>query len=221
MINVDNEYIMLGLAFIGGEAPEPDLCQLLARRADLIVAADSGLQTAENAGLRPDWVIGDMDSLDDLGRLEKYPADKVLRFRQDKDHTDTELALDLLREQGCEKICIIGGGGGRLDHILALRSLFERKKYPERWVTKNEDIYCLDVLNTSGGVLNIKVPLSSLVSVFPLGSGPWDIESNGLKWPLNGLSWEMGSIGISNTTVEDQFGIRVNKGRFLLIVPLI
>jgi len=210
---------MLGLTFIGGEGPGPDFCQLLARGASLIVAADSGLQAAENAGLRPDWIIGDMDSLDDLGRLGKYPADKVLCFQPDKDHTDTELALDLLWKQGCEKICILGGGGGRLDHILALRSLFERKKYPERWVTKNEDIYCLDALNESGGVLNIKVPKDSLVSVFPLCSSPWDIESYGLKWPLNGLSWEMGSIGISNRTVEEQFNIRVTKGRFLLIVP--
>ena len=182
---------MLGLAFIGGEGPEPDFCRLLARGASLIVAADSGLQTAENAGLRPDWIIGDMDSIDDLGRLEKYPADKIRRFQPDKDQTDTELALDLLWEQGCDKTCILGGGGGRLDHIFALRSLFEREKYPKRWITKNEDIYCLDALNTSGGALNIKVPLNSLVSVFPLGRSPWEIESHGLKWPLNGLNWEM------------------------------
>jgi len=212
---------MLGLAFIGGDGPRPDFCRHLAGSASLIVAADSGLQTAENAGLRADWIVGDMDSIDDPGRLEKYPADKVRRFPPDKDLTDTELALDLLWEKGCKSICIIGGGGGRLDHILALRSLFERKKYPQRWVTKNEDIYCLDALDTSGGALNIKVPGDSLVSVFPLGSGPWDIESNGLKWPLGGLSWETGSIGISNRTVEDQFRIKVTKGRFLLIVPLV
>ena len=212
---------MLGLAFIGGEGPGPDFCQFLARGASLIVAADSGLQIAENAGLRPDWIIGDMDSVDDLKRLEKYPADKVRRFPPDKDLTDTELALNLLWEQGCEKIYIIGGGGGRLDHILALYSLFAREKYPERWITKNEDIYCLDALDKFGGELNMNVPKDSLVSVFPLGSSPWNIESFCLKWPLNGLDWNIGSIGISNRTAEDQFKIKVTRGRFMLIIPLI
>ena len=212
---------MLGFAFIGGEGPGPDFCRLLAGGAGLIVAADSGLQIAENAGIRPDWIIGDMDSLDDPRRLEKYPANKIRRFPPEKDLTDTELALDLLWEQGCKKIWIAGGGGGRLDHILAIRSLFERKKYPERWITNNEDIYCLDALDTSGGELNMKIPMDSLVSVFPLGGSPWDIESFCLKWPLNGLDWHMGSIGISNRTDGDQFRVRVIKGRFMLIAPLI
>ena len=48
---------MLGLAFIGGEGPEPAVCRLLAENAGLIAAADSGLEAAENAGLRPDWII--------------------------------------------------------------------------------------------------------------------------------------------------------------------
>ena len=211
---------MRGLVFIGGEGPSPAFGRLLAQNADIIVAADSGLISAENAGLEPDWVIGDMDSLDDPGRLEKYPVEKINRFPQDKDYTDTELALELLWEKGCDEICIAGGGGGRLDHLLAIRSLFEREKYPQRWVTSAEDIRCLDVLDRSGGKLSLGLSEGSLVSVFPLGIGPWAAESQGLKWHLDGLSWERGSFGISNRTVEERFAIRVIQGRFMIIVPL-
>ena len=217
---------MRGLAFIGGEGPEPAFCRFLAQDAHLIAAADSGLQAAERAGLKPDWIVGDMDSLDDLGRLEKYPAERVRRFPRDKDFTDTELVLELLWEQGCGQICIAGGGGGRLDHLLAIRSLFERDKRPQRWVTAKEDVYCLDAWastdsSVSGGEFEFKLPVASLVSIFPLGPGPWHIESLGLKWPLKGLSWTQGSFGLSNENIEEQFRVKPTQGRFMLIVPLL
>jgi thiamine pyrophosphokinase len=217
---------LLGLAFIGGEGPESGYCRVLSQDADIIVAADSGLQIAENAGLRPDWIVGDMDSLDSLKRLEKYPAERVLRFPKDKDYTDTEHALNLLWEKGCDRVVLAGGGGGRLDHLLAIRSLFEREKYPDRWVTRAEDVHCLDSSpklqdsNISGDVLNLDLPAGSMVSVFPLGEGYWEAESSGLKWPLNSLNWNRGSHGISNRTVKETFSIRVIRGRFLVIVPL-
>ena len=208
---------MLGLAITGGEGPVPDVCRLLAQNADLVIVADSGLEAAEKAGIRPDWIIGDMDSLDDPGRLEKYPVERVIRFPADKDFTDTELALELLWEKGCDEVCIAGGGGGRLDHLLAIRSLFERQKFPARWVTAFEDARCLD----AGQELKLQRPVDTLVSVFPLGSGNVQAESTGLKWPLDGLSWDKGSFGISNRTVEESFTVRVTNGRFLLVVPLL
>ena len=221
---------MLGLACIGGEGPEPDFCRFLARGADIIAAADSGLILAENAGLIPDWIIGDMDSLgidaseadasgSDQGRLEKYPSEKIRRFPHDKDFTDTELALELLWEKGCSEIWILGGGGGRTDHLLAIRSLFEREKTPSRWITAAEDIRCLD--GSGDRELNLSLPASTLVSVLPLGIGPWEAESFGLKWPLKGLNWSRGFIAISNRTVEEQFTIRVIQGRLMIIVPII
>ena len=215
---------MIGLAFIGGEGPSPGFSRLLAQDASLIVAADSGLIAVENAGLEPDWVIGDMDSLDNIQRLEKYPADRIRCFPQDKDYTDTELALDLLWDKGCDEIYIAGGGGGRLDHLLAIRSLFEREKYPQRWVTSAEDIYCLDaqdIIGKPGGKLDLKLSEGTLVSVFPLSKGPWTAESQGLKWPLDGLNWDRGSFGISNRTTKERFTVRVFSGRFMLIVPLL
>ncbi|MDR0312539.1 MAG: thiamine diphosphokinase [Treponema sp.] len=217
---------MQGLAFIGGEGPEPGYCHFLAQEADIIVAADSGLKVAENAGVKPDWIVGDMDSLDSLKRLEKYPAERVRRFPKDKDNTDTELALDLLWEMGCTRVVIAGGGGGRLDHLLALRSLFEREKFPDRWVTDMEDVRCLDSSlihqesSISDDELNLDMPAGTQVSIFPLGEGYWEAESSGLRWPLNSLNWNRGSFGISNRTVKENFSIRVIRGRFMIIVPL-
>jgi thiamine pyrophosphokinase len=188
----------------------------LAEEADLVLAADSGLTAAENAGVRPDWIVGDMDSLDDPGRLKKYPSRRVRLFRPDKDYTDTELALNCLWEQGCREIWILGGGGGRIDHLFAIRALFERNRPPNRWVTGAEDIRCLE----PGESLSLKLVSGSIVSLFPLAAGPWEAESSGLKWPLKGLAWDRGSFGVSNTAPEGDFSVLVVQGRFMVIAPL-
>jgi thiamine pyrophosphokinase len=182
----------------------------------LVAAADSGLEAAEAAGLRPDWVLGDMDSLGDLSRLDAYPRERVLRYPAEKDYTDTELALRLLREKGCGEIWLIGGGGGRLDHLLAVRSLFERDLRPSRWITGAEDVRCVD----SPAEFWWDGFPGAPVSVFPLGAGPWKAESAGLKWPLAGLPWDRGFFGLSNAAENGSFRLKAERGRFLVILPL-
>ena len=204
---------MRGIAFLGGEGPGPEALKIITSGADLLAAADSGLAAAEEAGLMPDWIVGDMDSLDKPARLEKYPPQRVIRYPHDKDFTDTELALSLLREKGCDEIWLSGGGGGRTDHLFAIRSLFERDVPPDRWFTANEEIRCL----IEGRVLSAALPLKSRVSVFPLGAGPWAAESSGLKWPLKGLVWDRGSFGLSNVAEEGTLEIRSIRGRFMVM----
>jgi thiamine pyrophosphokinase len=223
---------ILGLAFTGAEGPEGETVQKLLEEAErrserlIIAAADSGLEAAERAGVRPGWIVGDMDSLSDPGRLDMYPQDRVLRYGEDKDYTDTELAFSLLLERGAEEIWLAGGGGGRADHLFAIRALFERECCPSRWITAGEDMFCLD----EGQCLSRSLPPGSLVSVFPLGEGPWRALSRNLKWPLDNLSWNRGFFGVSNRAealpAEDgaahtvRIGIHAEQGRFLAILPL-
>ena len=204
------------MIFIGGESPGPEALGKIAREADILVAADSGLMACEGAGLRADWVIGDMDSLDDSGRLEKYPPERIRSYSPDKDHTDTELALAFLRKKSCDEIWIAGGGGGRVDHLFALFSLFEKKLPPDRWFPGFIEIRCLG----EGKFLRATVPPGSTVSVFPLVAGPWAADSSGLKWPLNDLAWEKGGLGLSNTVLDGSFKIHTVRGRFLVTMPL-
>jgi thiamine pyrophosphokinase len=190
----------------------------------VVAAADSGLIAAEAAGLRPAWVLGDMDSLgaDGLARLDAYPPERVLRYEAAKDLTDTELALQLLYDKGCDETWLVGGGGGRLDHLLAIRSLFERRRCPSRWLTAAEDVRFLEApgeLRLTASDCPTGAALDPLVSVFPLGQEPWDAESEGLRWPLAGLPWDRGFFGISNTA-ERSLMVRAKKGRFLVILPL-
>ena len=220
----------LGIIFTGGEGPPSPQILAIVKAANedaqaepgnkpLLAAADSGLLLTERTGLQPDWIVGDMDSLEPE-HLAGFPPEKVLKFPHEKDQTDTELAFSLLKDNGCDKIWIIGGGGGRIDQLFGIRALFERKSPPLRWITAGEDIYCLE-----GGSSAIPAELAAqtggIISVFPLGGGPWEAESSGLKWPLAGLPWNRGFFGISNAAPEDSFTIRAKKGRFMIILPLL
>jgi len=210
---------MTAAVFIGGDGP-PAIRGLPALgTVDLIVAADSGLDSAESWGLVPDWIVGDMDSIKDESRLKAYPSGRIRRFPRDKDFTDTELALLLLTELNCDDAFLVGGGGGRLDHILALVALFERTIPPKRWLTASEDIRMVDAESGSGH-LTLDINPATLVSLFPIGIGPWKVSSSGLKWPLQDAQWERGLFGISNTAETDVIRITALKGRFLVILPL-
>jgi thiamine pyrophosphokinase len=211
---------LLGIIFTGGESPPPLVIRDLLKGKDaFIVAADSGLIAAEKAGIKPDYIVGDMDSLS-VEKLCAYPDECVIRYAIEKDFTDTELAFSLLLEKGCDCIWIMGGGGGRIDHLLAIHCFFEREIFPYRWLTEAADIHCIDA-KTDTKTLSVKLEKNASVSVFPVGKGPWEAKSEGLKWPLEGLSWDRGSsFGISNSALDGDFYITAGKGRYIIILPL-
>ena len=221
---------MLGIIFTGGEGPPPEVVRRLVdegAKGALVVAADSGLMAVERAGVKADLIVGDMDSLDDQGRLASYPPECVMRHGKDKDYTDTELAFSLAVEKKCDTVWIIGGGGGRIDHLFAIRSLFEREIFPNRWITETADIRCVNAggaentPSTGCDTLRVCLEKGTQVSVFPLGGGPWEAKSGGLKWPLAGLRWDRGFFGLSNVAVDGEFSISAQEGRFMVILPLI
>jgi len=231
---------LLGVIFTGGEGPAPRIIRRVietdaadSQKRVLIIAADSGLTAAEDAGFKPDWIIGDMDSLKDGGRLASYPPGRVIRHERDKDFTDTELAFSLAADQGCGEIWIIGGGGGRIDHLFGIRSMFERAVFPKRWITSVDDIYCIEADNAPLNAEKVEqgtkksecdlrrcLETGANVSVFPLGEGAWEARSTGLKWPLDNVKWNRGFFGLSNIASRGVFSVKAVKGRFMIILPL-
>jgi thiamine pyrophosphokinase len=178
---------------------------------DLVVAADAGLERAIAAGLSPDLVVGDMDSLSDRSLLLRFPRERVMEYPAEKDETDTEIGLRLMRERGCTEVTIAGGGGGRIDHLLGIAALFERVWSPLRWLTDCEDIRLV------AGKAELAVRVGSLLSVFPLGDGAAAIHSEGLRWPLDGLEFRRGYGGISNRATAARVLIEVGVGKLLVI----
>jgi thiamine pyrophosphokinase len=209
---------MEALLVTGGKAPLR--ARLAARFGDfgIVCAADSGLDTLVAWGLEPGLIVGDMDSVSSPGLVERFPGAEVLLAPRDKDETDTELGLRALAERGANRIVLAGGGEGRLDHLLAIRSLFERPGAirPSEWHTAGEAVF----LAEENRRLELEAAAGSIVSVFPLAGGAEGMASEGLKWPLAGLRWSGGDCGVSNVAVDGRFSVRAGRGELLVVVLL-
>ena len=82
---------------------------------DFIVCADSGYSFAKKAGLTPNLIIGDFDSL-----KEELPQNtEVVKLNTHKDDTDTEHCVMECIRRGYKDFLLLGSIGGRTDHTFA------------------------------------------------------------------------------------------------------
>ena len=176
-----------------------------------VLAADGGVNAAINAGLLPQMVIGDMDSVTDLDQL---PV-SVRQIRlSGQDDTDFEKCLRLINAP-----LIVGFGflDGRLDHSLAGLDAMARLEHDRPVLLAGSN----DVVLRLRGTIKLSLDLGSRVSIWPLGCQHF-IRSEGLYWPLDDLTMQMGHrTGTSNYTNAKTISITAGKGDgYLVIVPL-
>lgn len=81
---------------------------------DYVIAADGGYDRLLRAGIVPQLVIGDFDS---LGRIPQ--AEHVLTLPREKDVTDTWAAIEQGKARGYRTFWLYGCTGGRIEHTLA------------------------------------------------------------------------------------------------------
>ena len=85
-----------------------------------VCCADGGYAWARAAGIMPDAVVGDMDSLaPELLRELEDTGIATERHPREKDDTDTLLCVKYGLARGFSKFTILGGVGGEFAHTLA------------------------------------------------------------------------------------------------------
>lgn len=184
----------------------------------IVVAADGGWSLAAALGLDVDVVIGDMDSIEaaDLDQARLSGA-RVERHSPDKNLTDLALALDTAIESGAEEITVVGGSGGRLDHLLANALLLGAGRYDGvalRWLTGTEAV----VPCTAARPVRIQGEPGDLVSLIPVGGIAQGVTTSGLRWALNGGGLAAGSTkGISNEMTAAEATVAIDDGTLLVV----
>jgi len=201
-----------GILFIGGAGPSSARIGSIIKPNDLVCAADSGLDMALPAGIEPQGVVGDMDSISDLRLLDNCSVVEIAE--RDKDKCDTELGISWLTGRGCDSIVLIGGGEGRLDHTLALMKLFSRENRLSVWFTAR------DMIESIEGNTELTGDVGSTISFFPIDDGPWLLRSVGLTWELDAVDWGSGAFSLSNRFETASVRLMVGSGRFILIRPI-
>ena len=201
------------LVVTGGDPVPPDVALVLPP-ADLVVAADSGLDHARALGLKPDIVVGDFDSVT-AEALEAFDG-PVERHPVEKDATDLELALRLAVANGPERIVVVGGHGGRLDHFLA--NALVLTTVPEgidvEWRAGQATIHLVrDTIRIDGRP-------GDNVSLVPVGGDACGVRTSGLRWRLDGEDLPSGGTrGVSNVFESSEATVAVASGALLVVIP--
>lgn len=202
IVHADTPVTLVG----GGDTTAQTLTELLTM-APRLVAADGGAGAALAAGLMPDAVIGDMDSLHphDRAHLE---ASRIHAIAE-QDSTDFDKCLLAIRAP-----LVLGTGftGPRLDHQMAAFNSLVRH-HRQRCILVGPQ----EVVMLAPPMLRLDLVAGDTVSLFPMAAV--EASSEGLQWPVRGLHFAPdGRVGTSNRATGPIW-LAVTAPKMLLILP--
>lgn len=209
---------MKAILVCGGTLSAAFLRDFVEKERDaLLFAVDGGLRVIHEAGLMPDYLVGDFDTVEAylVEQYEKHCT--TLRHQPEKDATDTELAIDTALSAGAKELILLGATGSRMDHTMAnIHMLYH--------VLLNGAFACLVDENNRITLHNKSFTrkkselFGTYVSFLPFFGEAEGVTLTGMKYPLSGKTLTAGnSLGISNEAVEEQIEVSFTGGYLLMI----
>jgi thiamine pyrophosphokinase len=201
--------------FLNGTPDPPDLLRRVAARADLVVAADGGARYALDAGIIPDLMVGDMDSLGEVREIEERGA-VLERHPLRKDKMDGHLAVMAVRNRGATAVDLLCAAGGRFSALFAVPHILlasERMGLEATMIAGWGLAFVLEAgsRTVAGG------PRDS-VSVFPLTGPAIGVTLDGFAYPLEDARLEVGdTLGFHNELIGEEGTVSVGEGALLVI----
>ena len=180
---------------------------------DLIVAVDSGTEQAYKLFLKPNLIIGDLDSIDEktIKRAEKDEV-QILKYETNKNETDFELALKYVIDKEIKDITIIGGEYGEIDHLFGVLTVIISFQEDQQilWIHKDQSVL---IPNSK------KIAIGSNVefSILPF-TNLKNLNISGAQWNLDNENIEFGkSVTLRNISIDNDIVVSVDDGKFCLI----
>jgi thiamine pyrophosphokinase len=208
-------------AFVLAGGDPVDAAVLLGLPApSLVVAADGGLALAGPLGLEVDVLVGDLDSVDPVQLAAAEAAGtRVERHPVAKDATDLALALFAARDAGADRITVVGGHGGRADHLLANWLLLASHELAGCEVRARSDAASIEVVRP-GQPSWLAGEVGAFVSLIPVHGAAHGVTTGGLRFPLDGGTLEPGSSrGVSNEFSAPRASVELTDGVLLAVRP--
>ncbi|HJR96328.1 MAG TPA: thiamine diphosphokinase [Actinomycetota bacterium] len=184
----------------------------------LVIAADVGLAEAERLGVRVELLVGDMDSVD-ADSLERFEREggEIRRYPDDKDATDLDLAIEAAVVAGVGRVVVVGGGGGRLDHLFGNALVMGSPRYA---AVEVDGVFGGSLLHVCRSRRELAGTPGELISLFALGGSARGVRAEGLRWPLEDAVLDPGSsLGVSNRFLAERVVVEVAEGVVLAIRP--
>ena len=192
---------------------------LKSEETEFIIAVDKGLEFLYRHEIRPDYIVGDFDSVPH--ELVDYYREKmnvpVREFNPVKDASDTEIALRLCLGLNRKQIRILGGTGNRIDHLWANVQCLQIA------LDAGADARIIDSHNRIrllGGDITLRreEAFGPYFSLFPLEMPVDELTVTGAKYPLkNHFLKPDDSLCVSNEFAEDEVKISFIYGKVILM----
>ncbi len=208
---------MRSAIFLNGAPDPPDLLRRIAGQADLVVAADGGARYALDAGVIPDLVVGDMDSLreSEVREIEERGA-LLERYPIRKDKMDGHLAVLVVRDRGATEVDLLCAAGGRFSALFAVPHILlaaERLGLRATMVASWGQAFVLEA-----GSRRVSGNPQDSVSVFPFTGPATGVTLEGFGYPLENARLEIGdTLGFHNELVDGAGRVSVWGGTLLVI----
>ena len=196
---------------------------------DKVFAVDKGLEYADSLSIVPDYIIGDFDTIDNevLMKYENAASSgsinsRIIRHPVMKAQTDTELAVNMAKEENAEAIIILGATGSRLDHVLCnIGMLMCAGKAGIKCtiVDENNRIHLLSSeYDMKDIVVSRREQFGTYFSLVPVTEEVSGVTISGALYPLDNASVIQGTgLTISNEINEKAARIHIEEGAALII----
>ncbi len=192
-------------ALLVANAPLRWNAALAARAAEArpLLAADGGADHLARLGLRPEAVIGDLDSIANSTRA--WLGEDRMVHRPDQERTDLDKALEYAFDDlGVRDLTVLAALGGRTDHDLGNLGLLAKLAMGEHLVFESDDQIVLAV----DGEATLEARPGETWSFWTFDRAV-RVAIEGVRWPITGAEISAATTpSISNEAAAEEIRIR-------------
>jgi thiamine pyrophosphokinase len=197
-----------------GRPLESKLARQALESASIIIAADGGAISCKKSGIKPDFIIGDFDSIS-RDTLDHFHDVEVIHL-QDQYSTDMEKALNFAESLNPDRLIILSAFGKRMDHTSA--NMLFLTEYNEKIPIEIYDNYGrMNILKEGKHI--IKYSPGTLISFF----SPTPVKNlslEGFRYNLQKKDYDPYFVGMSNVCEQEECIIEFEKGRIYCYLVL-
>jgi thiamine pyrophosphokinase len=177
-----------------------------------IICADGGANSAQKIGIKPDFIIGDLDSIS--SSTLKYFKNKstIIQINRQND-TDVEKCLKFAIKKKFDEVVLLGVSGDRLDHTICNLGIVIKFFGKIKIYLSAESSFLTSINQTTE--FNSKV--GETISIYAFNDKT-KISSTGLKYKLNNAALPFGvRESTSNVSISEKIILKVKNGIVFVI----
>lgn len=174
-----------------------------------IIAADGACLRLEQIGIVPDYIVGDLDSLRESGRMDSFATSKIIEI-PDQETNDFEKSLGFAMQNGWLSVLVVGFHGGELEHTLHNISVLKKFSPIMDLCLYELDRYAVYTEES----FELTTRINEKISLIPFPTAT--VSTLGLEWPLDNEVLGLGfRESARNRATSSGIGVTIHSGALL------